>query len=133
MKRPSLPSIKWEFLSPFWMYAVLVYVSAFYNGRAGDLYISARGWQARIVIMLAVYCWMFLYLHEWRKLRYKTYRILLWVIVFMILMFLGCHFIPWWNVWMSIPLTMLWYPIHRWILKGLPRKETDTGDDNSNG
>ena len=125
--------MEYEILSPFWMVGCLMLVS-FFDGR--DTY-THHGMviyttQAHVFIMniMWIIFWMYLYLHAWERICHKTYRILLWVIVFMVLMFLGCHLIPWWKVWMAIPLTILWYPFHYRILKGLPRKEdADEPDD----
>ena len=105
------------------MLLIYVFVSAFHDGVAGGLYMSARGGHARLIIAISVVYLLCLYLCKWQKICHKTYRILVCMVAFMILMFLGCHLIPWWNVWMAIPLTVIWYPIHCRILDGLPHKE----------
>ena len=123
-------SMQYEMLSPFWMVGCLILVSFLLSNRTTYTYhgMIVHSTQAHIFIMHLMWLifWMYLYIHAWERICHKTYRILLWVAVFMISMFLGCHFIPWWNVWMSIPLTIIWYPFHRWILERLPRKELDS-------
>ena len=86
------------------------------------------GTHARLINIPWLVALIYVYIHEWQKLRQKTHRILILVLVFMTLMFLVCLFFPQWHGWGAIPLTILWYPLHRWILKGLPRKETNNSD-----
>ena len=129
----SRQSMQYEIFSPVWMYGVLVFVSSFYEDRFVHKSIVLYGMHGKITNAICLVFWLSVYLAAWQRLCHKTYRILLWVVVFMILMFVGRHFIPRWSHWMSIPLTILWFPIHRWILKGLPRKNTDTGGDDSHG
>jgi hypothetical protein len=126
-EKSLLPQMKWEFFSPLWMFIVLVFVSAFYSGilRDSKFDVTLYGTQARVAHVCAIVFWMHLYLHEWGKIRLKIYRVFTWSFIFVVLMLLGCHFIPWWNVWMGVPLTAIWYPIHYRILKNLPRRESD--------
>ena len=118
--------MKWEFLAPFWMIGCLTFVSLFdgrdtYTHKGMIIYTTQA--HTFIVHLMWLVFWVYMYLQAWQRTCHKTYRILLWAVVFMILMFLGCHFITWWHPLMTILLTVLWYPFHYRILKGLPRKE----------
>lgn len=99
------------------------------GGSAG---ITIYGAQARISLVLLAVIFIYPYLCKLQKKYWKTYKIFICGAIFMVLMYLGCFFFSWWSFFMSIPLTVLWYPFHYRILEGLPRKETDAGDDNSN-
>ena len=66
------------------------------------------------------YLWL-----ELVKIYDKVYHVFVCILAFIALMFLGHHFISWWNIRMAIPLTILWFPVHRKILEGLPRKKTN--------
>jgi len=123
MKKAIPSSPYFEFCSPGLMFILCSSIFAFYKGTANYHGIVTRGMQTRIGVIVGIVYFLWLYLYPWYKLRYKTYRILLLLLSFMAVMILGCHFIPWWNVWMAIPLTILWYPAHRRILDGLPRKK----------
>ena len=128
---PLHRSMEYEFLSPFWMVGCLLLISSFdgqdsYTHKGMIIYTTQA--HAFIVHLMWLVFWVYMYLQAWGKICHKTYRILSCAVVFMILMLLGYYFVPWWKVRMAIPLTILWYPIHRQILKGLPRKEINNSD-----
>ena len=122
----SDPPTQFEILRPFWMIGVLSLVGACYHADVGNLYVSYQGTHARVVALFCIFFLMQFYRLELQKTCYKTHRVFICIGIFIILKFLGCCFVPWWKVWMSIPLTILWYPFHYRILEGLPRKESDT-------
>ena len=131
--KSSQKIMEYEWVSPGWMFCVLSAVSVFCRGYADDfLYdISIRGIQARLFAILSLVFFLYLYLHAWGKICNNTYRIFNCASIFMVLMILGHYYVLWWNGWMAIPLTILWYPFHRRVLESLPRKEAEkeTGED----
>ena len=132
MKKSSSSSTYNEFFAPVFMFILLSAVFALYEGVTSYHGIISRGVESRIGTLIGILFIFCLYLPPWYKLRYKTHRILLLMLAFMAIMFWGCHFVPWWNIWMSIPLTILWYPCHRRVLKELPCKNQHD-DDNKQG
>ena len=120
---------KHEWLSLFVVFYALSATVAFCRGQTGYAFydFAIYGAQARTGILLSVIMFKWLLWNELQKIYRKIYRVFACIIVFMILMFLGYHFISWWNIRIAIPLTLLWFPAHLKILEGLPRKESDTG------
>jgi len=122
-------SHKYEYLVALIMCFLLANVHLFYIGRSGNAGVTIYGTQARIYLLLLAIAFIYPYFYKLHKKYWKTYKILVCGAIFFALMFLGCFFFSWWNPLMAIPLTVLWYPFHYQILKGLPCKKTDSEDN----
>jgi len=126
MRDMSYFSNEYKCIEPLGMCFILgVAVYLFYRGISGNAYASIYGTQARIHIALFILLLSYLYFHKMKKTYLKTYRIFICSAIFVVLMFLGYLYFSWWHPLAAIPLTILWYPLHRRILKGLPRNEME--------
>ena len=139
MPNSCLPlSHKYESVVALCMCFILaVIIDGFYVGEArtggGSAGITIYGTQARISLVFFAIMIIYPYLHKLHKNYRQTYKVFICGAIVAALMYLGCSVFPWWNPLMAIPLTIIWYPFHYRIRKGLPRKNTDTGGDDSHG
>ena len=120
-----------KFIIPLFMCKFLVSMYYFNMGITGNSHITIRGNQARIHIILLILCFAYMFYRKLQKSYFNTYKIFLLGFVFLTLMFLGCHFYKWWNGWMAIPLTIIWYPFHYRIISNLPLRTIMKNNSNS--